>query len=137
MSYGSQIEQDKWRHYASMVPIPWDGKSLLFIDQHDEYIDDVDTLEEFAAEQGVHPSQLRIYHCKPQYGRELDGSFFEDELPDGEDAPPELQKAIDEFNAAVKDVGVLSYYPDYKQRADVSAFFTESGEAKTFPREAS
>ena len=54
---------------------------------------------------------LQLVFCNENHYNELDGSYFEDVLPDDCDFPDELQNAIDNFNEVIKNLPAASYSP--------------------------
>ncbi len=107
-------DKKAWEKFKAAPREAWDGYVLLYSDSTNRYFQDVEDVDEYCADNECSPDSLRLYLCEPNYGRELDASFFEDDLPseDEGEVPEEIQTAIDAFNAAVKAYGKpLSWSP--------------------------
>jgi hypothetical protein len=91
----------------------WDGTTPLYSDAYDKYFFD-DDWEEYAEAAGQTVEDLRLYICTPQYGREIDSQYFEDELPEDGEVPGGIQLAMDSLNDAIREAGPLSWYPGDK-----------------------
>lgn len=90
----------------------WDGKSLVYSHLADQYFSDESEIEDYCNDNEVKSEDLRLVLCDPCYIEEIDGSQWEDLLPEDQDYfPYEVQEAIDTFNLAVKDFPPLSYMP--------------------------
>lgn len=113
---------------------PMGDDSMVFSRSQNEYYQDKDHLIETVTDlvnDEVYDTRdealrnMRLYHCSPCFGKQLDSSWFEDELAEDEELPEELCAVIDAFNAAVKAFGQLSYAADYKRAVDVEALIVE------------
>lgn len=90
--------------------IPWDGTTPLYSDSYDKYFFD-DDVEEFAEDEGVGLDDLRLYICVPQYGRPIEGDYFQDELPEDGEVPDGICTAMEALNEAIRAAGPLSWHP--------------------------
>ena len=99
-------KQDREK-YKAMPFKEWDGETPLCLFNSDTYFWGEDDIENYCEENECNADSLELVICNPNLPRELDSEFFCDELPDDGDGdlPKELQKAIDDFNAAVKAYG--------------------------------
>lgn len=90
----------------------WDGKSLVYSHVADQYFRDEGEIEDYCSDNEIKSEELRLVLCDPCYIEELDGSQWEDLLPEDHDYfPKEVQEAIDAFNLAVKNFPPLSWFP--------------------------
>ena len=83
---------------------PWDGTTPVTVHDGDEFFMSAEEFIEWCAENEVEPEGVHLVHCKPQGLRELDdGHFAEYErLPEDFKVPPEIAKAIEDLNAAIR-----------------------------------
>ena len=107
--------KDKER-YEKREKKEWDGKSWLYSESVEEFFEDMDEAEEyylFKAEDDnkMTLEDLRLRICKPVYARFLDEDYFYDALPEDSDVPEELLNAVDTFNKAIKEYGIISWEP--------------------------
>ena len=98
----------------------WDGESLVYSHYAEQYFRDESEVEDYCNDNEVNPEDLRLVLCDPCYIEEIDGSQWEDLLPEDCDYfPKKVQEAIDAFNLAVKDFPPLSWFPG-KTRTTIS-----------------
>jgi len=102
-----------WEVYKTCARQEWDGQTPLFSDVYDKYFFGEEELREYCEYNDMAPSDLRLYLCVPNYARELDASYFDDDLADdADDLPYEIAAAITAFNATLKAYGKpLSWSP--------------------------
>lgn len=89
----------------------WNGEEPIVLDHNDRYFFDAQDLLDYCYDEGVQPQDLRLRICEPQYGREIDDSYFCDELAEDGDVPDAIMEAMGVLNQAIKDSGPLSWYP--------------------------
>jgi hypothetical protein len=95
----------------------WNGTDLLFSDLLDEYTQEPDELlatTNDERDEELPPltlDDLRLRICDPVHARTLSADHFCDELPEDGDLPPDLEAAIETFNATVEKLPPLSWYP--------------------------
>lgn len=87
----------------------------------DKYFFSEDELIEYLDDEEEEIEDLRLVFCIENYFNQLNPDYFEDELPEDGDIPIELQKAIDNLNEVIKNLGTASYSPsnirtEYKLR---------------------
>jgi len=87
--------------YATLPFKAWDGKAPLCLYRDDVFFHDEGEIGDYCEEQSVEVESLELVICEPSKLPVLDGEFFDGVLPEVGDLPPELQKAIDDFNVAV------------------------------------
>ena len=90
----------KWE---ALPLVEWDGETPLCIYRGDMYFFDADQVHDYADEQGVKVSELRLALCKPIYAHKLEVEDWVDELPEHGDAPEWLEAAVDAFNEVIGD----------------------------------
>ena len=86
-------------------------------------MDDMFWALEDAKKRGEEPV-MHIVICEPSYLHLLDGSEWDDDLPEDGDLSSEVGGAIDALNAVLKAEGPSCWYPG-KKRIDVDALWTE------------
>jgi len=90
----------------------WDGETLVFSHYAEQYFSDESEIEDYCEENETNSEDLRLVLCDPCFIEELDGSQWDDLLPEDSDGfPKKVQDAIDAFNLAVKDFPPLSWMP--------------------------
>ena len=87
---------------------PWDGTAMIYSEALDRYYSDPTDAIEAAEDEGIDEPMLLI--CEPEYAAKISVDFFEGQLPEDGDLPPEIEKAMDAFNAAIDGV-ILSWMP--------------------------
>ena len=107
--------KDKER-YEKREKKEWDGKSWLYSESVEEFFEDMDEAEEYLFNEAEDDNKmtledLRLRICKPVYARFLDEDYFYDALPEDSGVPEELLNAVDTFNKAIKEYGIISWEP--------------------------
>lgn len=111
-------EKKQIERYNAMPRKAWDRETPLYSEEHDEYFFSEDELGYFIEEHKCSIESLRLIICEPNRLRKLDDSFFDDDLPDGEELPEDLGRAIDNFNAVIDSLPPVSWSPG-KYAADL------------------
>lgn len=98
------VEAEK--RWDAMERKPWDGQTPVCLHDGDEYFWDAEQFYDWCHEHDVKPKDVRLVHCDPVYASQVDVDHWCDELPDEDNGgdgclPPELQQALDEFNAKI------------------------------------
>lgn len=104
--------------YNSMPRKDWDRDTPLYSENQDKYFFSDDDLNYFIEEHDCSIESLRLVICEPNRFRKLDDSFFDDDLPDGEELPEDLGRAIDNLNAVIETLPPVSWSPG-KYAADL------------------
>ncbi len=94
----ANIDAELW---GALPLVEWDGQTPLCIYRGDTYFFDIDQVCDYAAENDLKVSELRLLLCKPVCAHELNMDDWADELPEDDDGPEWLEEAISVFNAAV------------------------------------
>jgi hypothetical protein len=103
------IEKHDAARFAARPRKPWDGTAMLYSDSLDRYFSDPMDAQCEAIDEDIDDPRLII--CEPVYARPIELDYFQDELPeDSEDLPPEIEAAMDAFNAAVAGI-ILAWLP--------------------------
>jgi hypothetical protein len=90
----------------------WTGTDIVYSDSANKYFTEAGEIEEYCYENDVKPEDLRLLLCTPNYITEIDGSQWEDMLPEDVDHfPNAVQAAIDAFNKLVPTLPAISYSP--------------------------
>jgi hypothetical protein len=127
-----QSKIDSEKYYA--LPIAnWDGVTPTCDDKKDKYywskdelLDDMYWQLEEAMKRGEEP-EMHVVIADPHYLHELDGSEWDDDLPDNGDydgLPSEVEKAIDALNVVIKAQGPSCWYPG-KQRINMEPLWKQ------------
>ncbi len=95
-----QAKRDAERWEALPVA-DWDGETPLCLYRGDTYLYDIDQVRDYAAENDMKVSELRLVLCKPVYAHYLDIAEWVDDLPEGKDGPSWLEAAVDAFNEVI------------------------------------
>jgi hypothetical protein len=111
----------------------WDGVTPTCDDKKDKYywskdelLDDMYWQLEEAMKRGEEP-EMHVVIADPHYLHELDGSEWDDDLPDNGDydgLPSEVEKAIDALNVVIKAQGPSCWYPG-KQRINMEPLWKQ------------
>jgi hypothetical protein len=106
------INKAKIEAYNKLPFEEWDGKSYIYSHYADQYFCHLSDIEDYCNDNNVKSEDLRLVLCVGNYIEEIDGSQWEELLPEDHDYFPKIvQQAIDEFNAKVKDFPPLSWAP--------------------------
>jgi hypothetical protein len=100
--------------YEAMPKVEWDGKGMLYSSVADKYFSDWGEIDEYCDEEDVKIDNLRLVICKPNYLPLLDLDYGCDDLAEDGELPDEIIEAITKFNAVVKEVGAVSWFPSDK-----------------------
>jgi len=91
--------------YEAMPKQEWDGETPLYSDAADRWFSDASELAEHCEEYECTAESLRLVICEPVYAREIDESYFCDELPDEQglmDVDEKLASLLEELNAYIR-----------------------------------
>lgn len=124
-----QAKKDSEEYYA--LPIAkWDGETPTCDDDRDKYFwDKAQLLDEMywqleeAQKRGEEP-EMHVVVCEPHYLHLLDGDEWSDDLADDGELSGDVGKAIDAFNAVLKEQGPSCWYAG-KERVDMDALWAE------------
>ncbi|MCC7173286.1 MAG: hypothetical protein IT459_22750 [Planctomycetes bacterium] len=83
---------------------------MLYSKRDDGYFQSIEEAEDALGE-GETLDDLMLVICTPNRARPLELDYFCDELAEDDDGPPELQEAIDAFNAIIDRAPPLSWSP--------------------------
>jgi hypothetical protein len=101
----------------------WDGKGLVYSHSANQYFRDEDEIWDYCDENEVKSEDLRLVLCDPCYIPEIDGSQWEDLLPEDVDYFPKVViDAIAAFNEALKSFPPICYMPS-KTRTEVKLIY--------------
>lgn len=100
------------QRYLDLPFEAWDGATPVYSNSTDKYYFDMESLHDDAQDNPGLDFQLVI--CKPNYGRQVEDCYFEDELPDDRGLSDILSKEaielIDKLNLLLA-VTVMSWSP--------------------------
>ena len=97
--------------YNSMPRKKWDGESPIYSEKYDKYFYYLESLCDFIEEHECSIESMRLIICDPSRFRKLNDSFFDNDLPGGEELPEELGRAIDNLNAVIEMLSPVSWSP--------------------------
>lgn len=80
----------------------WDHVSPVCLFDGDEFFFDLESFLDWCADHDVKPHEARLVHCKPQYLSQVDTDHWADELAEDGELPPEIEEALEEFNAKIR-----------------------------------
>ena len=139
-----QAKKDSEEYYA-LPMAKWDGETPTCDDDRDKYFwDKAQLLDEMywqleeAQKRGEEP-EMHVVVCEPHYLHEIDGSEWDDDLPDNGDydgLPHDVGEAIDALNKVIKEQGPSCWYPG-KERVDMDALWAELKEGLAKEKEES
>lgn len=89
----------------------WDGETPLYSQAADEYFFDEDELLSHLEEYGCTAQSLRLVICKPVMLSTIDTDYWEGELLEDGELSDAALKALDDFNAVLRDEGPVSWEP--------------------------
>lgn len=104
--------------FNSYPSVEWDGKTPLCLFDSDEYFWDDGEVYDYAEENDMDVSELRLCLCEPNHLSEIPEDYFADDMfPEDWDGelPGELQKKIDELNDYIKTLPAISWSPAKKR----------------------
>lgn len=112
----SCIAKKNRERYLALPLVEWDSKVPLYDELSGKYFFnyDEDEISECAEERGA----IQLVICEPIYVKEIDSSIWSDDFPeDVDDGPAWLEKAIDVFNATIREHKdePLAWYPGKKR----------------------
>ena len=99
----AKSQDDVFNSYPKQV---WDGKTPLTLFDGDEYFFDYDSLACWCDDNDEDINTVRLMICKPNYAREIDSDYYEDDLPQDEcldDVAPDLAEMIRKVNEYIRE----------------------------------
>ncbi len=103
-----EIRKQKYMDYPYQE---WTGEGPICIFDGDKYFYDEGEVEDYCEEQECAPSDLMLVICKPNFVREIDGSYFSEALNEDAELPKLLQDKLNEFNSFLKTLVPVSWEP--------------------------
>lgn len=104
------IAKGRREKYLAMPFKEWNGEDILVMFSEDVYFRDEDEILEYLEDSESKPEDLMLCICEPNYFTPLDGSQWDDVLPEDADTLPKgLSAIIDEFNEKLKQIPAASY----------------------------
>jgi hypothetical protein len=100
--------------YSKLEKKIWDGESYLYSNKQDMYFADYQELHDYLSdnEEGVSSTDsLRLVICEPKYFSEIHADYWADDLPEDAELPDSVLSALETFNDALKDAGIVSWSP--------------------------
>ena len=95
--------------WQKMPIVDWDGVCMICIHNDDQYFSDPDEFFEWCHDNDVEdPSSIRLVATNPVRFREVDGSYWEDGLPEDGELPDEIQKALNVLNKTIREYKTVS-----------------------------
>jgi len=98
--------------YKEVEKLTWNGETPLYSQIHDKYLFGKDDLLDLMQDSKVtDPDELELFLCEPNYLREIESDQWCDDLPDDGDLPPEVEAALEVFNAVLRAAEPVSWSP--------------------------
>jgi hypothetical protein len=91
--------------YNALPAAAWDGLSMLYSEDLDEFFHSIDDAEQQADDELKTLGELRLLICRPIYAT-IDSSQFAYDLPDDGDLPIDVEAAIEAFNLTVGSIPI-------------------------------
>ena len=99
-------------NYKNAQKIEWDHETTLYSQAHDKYLSDKDDLFDLMCETEVtDPDELELFICEPNELSQIDSDHWADDLPEDGELPPEVEAALEEFNAVIRKSEPVSWSP--------------------------
>jgi len=107
-------ESRQIKRYENMPKEEWYGIGMLYSDSADKYFSDWGEVDDYLEDEESTIESLRLIICVPNYLPLLADDYGCDELAEDGELPDGAIQAIEDFNKAIKAVGVVSWYPGKK-----------------------
>ena len=117
--------------YNKMPFKEWDGETPLVIFGTDTYFFEDCEFEQYCEDNEVEEKDLMLVICEPVFAHEIDGSDWEEDLPEDGELPDEIEQAIKEFNDKIKACGKPLSWSQGKERTSCAQPQTASNNGST------
>jgi hypothetical protein len=101
----SCMNKRDWQKWNNAPRKEWDGVVMLYSDVADQYFRGEEEVTDYCDDNSddgvVTPKSLRLYICEPNYADTIDGSIWEDIVPEDNDIPDDMQEAVDALNKVI------------------------------------
>ena len=98
--------------YQSAQKTEWDHKTPLYSQRNDVYLFDAGDLIGLMEELEVtDPEELELFICDPVKLGEIQSDYWDDDLPEDGELPPEVEAALEEFNAVIRKSKPVGWSP--------------------------
>lgn len=98
--------------YNNATKIEWDHETPLYSQTHDKYLFDKDDLFDLMCEaQVTDPDELELFICEPVKLGEIQRDYWVDDLPEDGELPPEVEAALEAFNAVIRESEPVGWSP--------------------------
>ncbi|QDP48152.1 MAG: hypothetical protein Unbinned6437contig1000_6 [Prokaryotic dsDNA virus sp.] len=105
--------------FKSYELVEWDGKHPFAIFDTDEFFFDFDSFSDYVTNNELNPNNLRLVLCEPNYMRQVEADYWEDEFPEGGDdscIPGDILSALETLNELIGNKKeILSWYQGNKR----------------------
>lgn len=122
-----QAKQEMER-FEALPEIEWDRVTPLALFDDDRWFWDEGDLLDYLADCVSDPDTVRVVICEPGKLHLLDGSIWEDDLPEDGELPDAVATALDSLNAAIRTAEPVSWWHG-KQRINLEPFWKKLKEA--------
>lgn len=118
-------EQNRTNEFKSYPVLAWDGVTPIAIFDTDEYFFDTQSFLDYLESEDIKAQDLELVLCTPNYMRQIDTDYWEDDLPDSDASfiPAEVKKLLDELNEVIGFENHVLSWSQSKVRVDVSGLF--------------
>ncbi len=98
------------KRYDAMPKKAWDGVAMLYSHASDTYFNSIEEAED-ALEGGVTLDDMMLVICEGNYPSKIDPDYWSDDMAEDGELPPEMEEALEAFNAVVAKCPALSWSP--------------------------
>lgn len=109
-------QRERW---LALPLVEWDGETPICQYGGDEYFFSSDELYDWCDNNAVHPGDLMLVTCEPQYLSQIDTDYWSDDLPEDGDLPAEVEAALNALNKAIREHGKAYAWSPGKRRVEV------------------
>lgn len=99
------------KRWESLPRKDWNGKDALYSESCDVYFLDIDQLSDFCLDHEVGVGSLRLIICEPIQLRQIDSSYWKDELAEYQELPKEVEEAMEQLNEVIRAQPAVSWTP--------------------------
>lgn len=111
----------KTEDFLKMPKAKWNGKDALYSAKTDLFFFNPDELEEYRFSEDANLEDLMLIICEPIYAGEIDpGEYYESELPEDGEVPPELEEIFEELNKTLRESKVILSWRPGKYAMDLT-----------------
>ena len=107
-------EKKNIEKYLAMPEKEWDGKSVLYSDAYDEWLDDIDEADDYGFI--VNRDELRLVIAEPVYYHGINDEYYVDIIPEDGDVDGDVLALVAKYNADIKALQRVASWEPGKYR---------------------